>query len=162
MKILFIQTGGTIDKDYPKTNVGYAFEIDEPAVSRILEKSFPGFEFEVTSLFKKDSMDMTNDDRKELKSLLLTTEYSKIVVTHGSDTMIQTAQLIGNVKDKTILFTGSYRPQRFAESDADFNIGVAVGALNVLTEGTFIAMNGKVMQPETCYKHPKTGLFETE
>jgi len=160
MKILFIQTGGTIDKDYPKTNAGYAFEIDEPAVSRILEKSFPGFEFEVMSLFKKDSMDLTDRDRNELRSLLLTTEYAKIVVTHGSDTMIQTALYIGDIKGKTILFTGSYRPQRFAESDADFNIGVAIGALNVLEEGTLIAMNGKIMQPETCYKHPETGLFE--
>ncbi len=162
MKVLFIQTGGTIDKDYPKTNAGYAFEIDEPAVSRILEKSFPGFEFEIKSLFKKDSMDMTDQDRNELRSLLLTTEYSKIVVTHGSDTMIETARHVSDIKGKTILFTGSYRPQRFAESDADFNIGVAIGALNVLEEGTLIAMNGKIMQPETCYKHPETGLFETK
>lgn len=162
MKILFIQTGGTIDKDYPKTNAGYAFEIDEPAVSRVLEKSFPGFEFDVISLFKKDSMDMTDEDREVLKSFLLTSDQSKFVVTHGSDTMIQTARHISDIKGKTILFTGSYRPQRFAESDADFNIGVAVGALNVLQEGTFIAMNGKIMQPEACYKHPETGLFETK
>lgn len=161
MKILFIQTGGTIDKDYPKTNAGYAFEIDEPAVSRVLEKSFPGFEFEVISLFKKDSMDISQEDRLALKALLSSTGYSKIIVTHGSDTMVETAQMIGDIKEKTIAFTGSYRPQRFAESDADFNIGVAVGAINVLGEGTFIAMNGKIMQPETCYKHPETGLFET-
>ena len=160
MKILFIQTGGTIDKDYPKTNAGYAFEIDEPAVSRVLEKSFLGFEFNVVSLFKKDSMDILEEDRQALKAMLSSTDYSKIIVTHGSDTMVETAQFVGNVKNKTILFTGSYRPQRFAESDADFNIGVAVGAINVLSEGTFIAMNGKIMQPETCYKHPETGFFE--
>ncbi len=160
MKILFIQTGGTIDKDYPKTNAGYAFEIDEPAVERVLKKSFPGFEFEILSLFRKDSMDITAQDREALTALILTSDYSKIIVTHGSDTMIETAQKLGSINGKTIVFTGSYRPQRFAESDADFNIGVAVGAVNVLSEGTFIAMNGKVMNPEGCFKHPETGLFE--
>lgn len=162
MNILFIQTGGTIDKDYPKANAGYAFEIDEPAVVRVLGKCFPAFEYEIMSLFRKDSMNITDDDRAKLKSHLSASAYSKIIVTHGSDTLVETAQMIGSIKDKTILFTGAYRPQRFAESDADFNIGAAVGALNVLTEGTFIVMNGKVMKPNECYKHPVTGLFETK
>lgn len=161
MKLLFIQTGGTIDKDYPKTNAGYAFEIDEPAVSRVLEKSFPGFEFEVVSLFKKDSLEITDDDRASLMSFLSTSSYSKIIVTHGSDTMVETAKSVGDIKDKTIIFTGSYRPQQFAESDADFNIGVAVGAVNVLSTGTFIAMNGMILKPDTCYKNAESGLFET-
>lgn len=161
MKILFIQTGGTIDKDYPKTNSGYAFEIDEPAVSRVLAKCFPGFEFEVISLFRKDSMEMTDEDRSKLKAFIAASDHSKVVVTHGSDTMVETAQFIGDIKGKTIAFTGSYRPQRFSESDADFNIGVAIGALNVLREGTFIAMNGLVLSLKACRKHPETGLFET-
>lgn len=161
MKILFVQTGGTIDKDYPKTNAGYAFEIDEPAVKRILEKPLSSFDFEVVSLFKKDSLDMNDEDRKMLKNFLMASEHSKIVITHGSDTMVETARYIGPLQGKLIMFTGSYRPERFKASDADFNIGVAVGALNVLKEGTFIAMNGMIMAPETCNKNPVTGLFET-
>ncbi|MFY0591609.1 asparaginase domain-containing protein [Roseivirga sp.] len=162
MKILFIQTGGTIDKDYPKTNAGYAFEIDEPAVSRVLEKSFIGFEFEVISLFRKDSLDITASDRAELKSFIETTSYKKIIITHGSDTMPETARTIGSIDGKTIIFTGAYLPERFKESDAAFNIGNAIGSVNVLSEGTFIAMNGKLMSPETCYKNPESGLFETK
>ena len=161
MKILFVQTGGTIDKDYPKTNAGYAFEIDEPAMERVLRKSFIGFEYEVVSLFKKDSLDMSDEDRSILKTFLETTSYSKIIVTHGSDTMPETARTVGNIAGKAIIFTGAYLPERFADSDADFNIGVAVGSVNVLTEGTFIAMNGKLMSPETCSKNPENGLFET-
>lgn len=162
MKVLFVQTGGTIDKDYPKTNAGYAFEIDEPAMERVLQKSFIGFEYEIVSLFKKDSLDMSNEDRMILKTFLETTPYDKVIVTHGSDTMPETARIVGDIAGKVIIFTGSYLPERFADSDAGFNIGVAVGAVNVLLEGTFIAMNGRLMSPETCFKNAENGLFETE
>lgn len=162
MKILFVQTGGTIDKDYPKTNAGYAFEIDNPAVDRVLKKSFVNFEYEVVSLFKKDSLDMSDADRLVLKTFLETTSYDKVIVTHGSDTMPETARAVGSIAGKVIIFAGSYLPERFTDSDADFNIGVAVGAANVLTEGTFIAMNGRLMLPESCSKNPENGLFETE
>ncbi|OEK07019.1 asparaginase domain-containing protein [Roseivirga misakiensis] len=162
MKILFIQTGGTIDKNYPKTNAGYAFEIDEPAVSRVLEKSFIGFEYEVVSLFRKDSLDVNDQDRSVLKAFLESTEHDKIIISHGSDTMPETASFVGKIPGKTIVFTGAYLPERFKESDADFNIGVAVGSVNVLTEGTFIAMNGKLMSPESCFKDAVSGLFETK
>lgn len=161
MKILFVQTGGTIDKDYPKTNAGYAFEIDQPAVKRILEKTLPGFDFEVVSLFRKDSLDIVDEDRDVLKTFLENTPYTKVVVTHGSDTMIETAKYIGTVPGKVVVFTGAYRPERFMASDADFNIGVAVGGVNVLEKGTFIAMNGKIMEPMHCIKNAETGLFET-
>lgn len=160
VKILFIQTGGTIDKDYPKTNDGYAFEIGEPAVAKILKKSHPDFEYEVVDLLQKDSLDLVEDDRQKLKQFILSSVASKIIVTHGSDTMADSANYVGLVKGKTIVFTGSYKPERFIESDADFNVGVAVGAVNVLGEGTFIAMNGKIMPSVTCYKNPLTGIFE--
>ncbi len=160
MKILFIQTGGTIDKDYPKTNDGYAFEIGEPAVSRVLNKVQPGFEYEIVSILCKDSLDITDADRAKLKSHILSSSFTKIIVTHGSDTMPDTARFLGIVENKTIIFTGSYKPERFKESDADFNLGIAVGAMNVLGEGTFIAMNGNIMPPDNCFKNPDNGLFE--
>jgi L-asparaginase len=161
MKILIIQTGGTIDKDYPKKNKGYAFEIDEPAAARILENAEPGFQYEINSLLKKDSLDISDKDRASIKAICEQTAYEKIVITHGSDTLVETARFIGDIAGKTILLTGAYRPERFSNSDAAFNLGVAIGALNMLEEGTFVAMNGKVMNPAACRKNPKTGLFES-
>ncbi len=160
MKILFIQTGGTIDKDYPKKNKGYAFEIDEPAVCRILNGVEPGFEFEVKSLLKKDSLDLTDADRELIRLECQNSPYNKIIITHGSDTLPETARAIGNIPDKSIILVGAYRPERFSNSDAHFNVGVAVGALNILKNGTFIAMNGKIMSPEGIRKNPESGRFE--
>jgi L-asparaginase len=161
MKVLFIQTGGTIDKDYPKKNNGYAFEIAEPAVERILFRAELAFEYKVISLFKKDSMDLTAEDRNEIREFCTKTEFDKIIITHGSDTLIETAKAIGNIKNKTILLTASYRPERFANSDADFNLGTAIGALNTKPEGTFIAMNGIILDPARARKNPETGRFES-
>ncbi|KYG76324.1 asparaginase [Roseivirga ehrenbergii] len=160
MKVLFIQVGGTIDKDYPKLNNGYAFEIGEPAISRILERNLLGFDYEIVSLMKKDSLDMTDQDRSEIRDYCLKSENSKIVITHGSDTLVETAKVIGQIKGKTIILTAAYRPERFSNSDADFNVGVAVGGLNNILEGTFIAMNGLLISPDQCYKNEKTGRFQ--
>lgn len=162
MKILFIQTGGTIDKDYPKSVSGYAFEIDEAAVTRILKDVAPNFEFEILPLLKKDSLDISEADRALIKETCQQTSYDKIIITHGSDTMPETARAIGNFDNKAIILVGAYRPERFNNSDADFNIGVAVGALNILKNGTFIAMNGTIMSPVNCRKNPNTGRFEAE
>ncbi len=162
MKILIIQTGGTIDKDYPKKNKGYAFEIDEPAATRILENAEPGFEYEINGLLKKDSLDITDKDRAIIKALCEQADLAKIIITHGSDTLVDTARFIGDIPGKTIVLTGAYRPERFTNSDAAFNLGVAVGAINILEEGTFVAMNGKVMDPATCSKNPQTGLYEVK
>lgn len=162
MKILIIQTGGTIDKDYPQKNKGYAFEIDEPAATRILENAEPGFQYEINSLLKKDSLDITDKDRAIIKALCEQADLAKIIITHGSDTLVETARFIGDIPGKTIILMGAYRPERFTNSDAAFNLGVAVGALNILEEGTFVAMNGKVMDPARCKKNSKTGKFEVK
>lgn len=155
-----IQTGGTIDKDYPKTNNGYAFEIDEPAAKRVLENAFPGFEYEVVSLLKKDSQEITQADRIEIKSYIENHSAQKILITHGSDTLIETALFLNNLQDKAIVLTGAFIPERFTNSDAAFNIGVAIGALNLLEEGTFIAMNGMVFPANNVQKNTITGMFE--
>lgn len=160
MKILIIQTGGTIDKDYPKTNKGYAFEIDEPAAKRVLENAFPGFEYEIVSLLRKDSQEITQADRTEIKSYLENHSAEKILITHGSDTLIETALFLNNLLGKAIVLTGAFLPERFTGSDASFNIGVAIGALNTLQEGTFIAMNGLVFPANQVEKNTITGMFE--
>jgi L-asparaginase len=159
MKILFIQTGGTIDKDYSKVFQAYNFDINDPAVERILDKVNPSFEFEIMSLLKKDSMDMNEEDRELIRKTCQNSDSSKIIITHGTDTMVETAKVLSSIKNKAIILTGSARPERFSNSDATFNIGVAVGALNVVDEGVFVAMNGVLRSFDTVIKNPKTGQF---
>lgn len=89
MKILLIQTGGTIDKDYPRLTKGYAFEITEPAVKRILGDINPTFDFKILPLLQKDSLDLNDEDRKKIRAACIKTKADKIVITHGTDTMME-------------------------------------------------------------------------
>jgi L-asparaginase len=159
MKIVFIQAGGTIDKDYPRTQKGYAFEIGEPAVRRILERARPSFDFEIISLLKKDSLDMTGKDRDKILEACQKTDANRIVITHGTDTMIETAKKLNRVKNKIIILTGSMKPEKFSDSDASFNVGAAVGAMNALRSGVYIAMNGRVYPWNNVERDKRTGRF---
>jgi L-asparaginase len=159
MKIAFIQTGGTIDKDYPKTTRGYAFEISEPSVKRILEKLNPSFEYDIVSVLKKDSLDITEEDREKIYSACKKSHSDKIIITHGTDTMLETAERLSDIKDKTIIITGSMRPERFANSDAPINVGMAIGAINVLENGIYVSMHGRVYRWDKCKRDMKTGQF---
>lgn len=159
MKIVFIQTGGTIDKDYPKTKKGYAFEIAEPAVKRILQKVNPNFDFEIIPLLKKDSLDITEEDRKKIHQACQKANSDKIVVTHGTDTIIETAKKLSDIKNKVVVLTGAMRPEKFSDSDASFNVGTAIGAINVLENGVYIAMNGRIYPWHDVKRSSKTGQF---
>ncbi|UCC91625.1 MAG: asparaginase [Candidatus Aenigmatarchaeota archaeon] len=159
MKITFIQTGGTIDKDYPKPTKGYAFEISEPAVKRILEKVNPNFEFEILSVLRKDSLDITEEDMQKIYNACVKANSDKIIITHGTDTMTETAKKLSGIKDKVIILTGAIRPERFSSSDSDFNIGVAVGAINTLSKGVYIAMQGRVYPWDKVKRNQETGQF---
>lgn len=159
MKILFIQTGGTIDKDYPRQTKGYAFEITEPAVKQILNKINPAFEFEVITLLQKDSLDLTVKDKKKIFEECEKTETDKIIITHGTDTMIETAKFLSEIKNKTIVLTGAFKPEKFTNSDADFNVGTAIGAINVLEYGVYIAMNGRIFKYNLVVRDKETGKF---
>ncbi|MBI2102618.1 asparaginase [Candidatus Woesearchaeota archaeon] len=159
MKLTFIQTGGTIDKDYPKTKGGYAFEISEPAVGRILEKLNPSFEYEILSVLRKDSLDITEEDRKKILESCKKVKTDKLIITHGTDTMLDTAGVLNEIKDKTIIITGAMRPERFSNSDAPINIGLAIGAINVLEKGIFIAMHGRILRWDKCKRDTKSGQF---
>ncbi len=159
MKIVFIQTGGTIDKDYPKTKKGYAFEIAEPAVKRILQKVNPNFDFEIIPLLKKDSLDITEEDRKKIHQACQKANSDKIVVTHGTDTIIETTKKLSDIKNKVVVLTGAMRPEKFSDSDASFNVGTAIGAINVLENGVYIAMNGRIYPWHDVKRSSKTGQF---
>ena len=159
MQILFIQTGGTIDKDYPKTTKGYGFEITEPAVKRILQKIKTENNFEIITFIKKDSQDITNNDRLKLTELCKKTKYDKIIITHGTDTMIETASKLSVIKNKKIILTGALIPEKFKDSDADFNVGCAIGAIEYVPLGVYIAMNGMVFKHDEVKRNLKTGQF---
>lgn len=147
MKILFLQTGGSIDKDYPtgEDNDGYNFVITTPAFERILSYVKPSFEYEAQTILQKDSLDITDEERQKILEACSNSPLEKIIVTHGTDTMLKTAELLGQIKDKTIILTGAMTPELFKTTDADFNIGTAVGGLSVLEPGIYIAMNGLVL-----------------
>lgn len=158
-KIVFIQTGGTIDKDYPKQLKSYAFEIAEPAVARMMKKVRPGFRYQIIPLLKKDSLDMTDDDRALIYQTCLTAQAKRIIITHGTDTMIETARVLSSIQDKTIILTGALLPERFVDSDALFNVGVAIGAVQLVQDGVYIAMSGQIYPWNKCIKSPKTARF---
>lgn len=144
-KILFIQAGGTIDKDYKGSNVnhGYNFAIGEPAIARILKRARFPHTYRLLPVCKKDSLDMTDDDRNAIRSAAADAKEDMIVILHGTDTIHVTAKHVA-LLPKTIVLTGAMQPERFRDSDADFNAGMAIGAAQCAAVGTYIALYGEV------------------
>jgi len=160
MKIVFIQTGGTIDKDYSHTTKGWAFEFGEPATIRVLEKLNPSFEYEVITAFQKDSLEITEQDRQSLSELIKSRPENKFIITHGTDTMIATAIYLENkTATKLIVITGAMRPERFTNSDAAVNMGCAIATANLKEKGVDIAMHGIVKSPKAIKRDMKTGKY---
>ncbi len=158
MQIAFIQTGGTIDKDYPKVTKGWGFEIAEPAFNRILEKLNPSFTSQSYETFKKDSQEITLEDREKLKALCKSIPEDKIIITHGTDTMAETAKYLSGI-NKTIVITGAMKPERFSNSDAPINLGSAIAACQTLKEGSYIAMHGMVISHDKIQRNLDTGKY---
>lgn len=160
MKIVFIQTGGTIDKDYPHTTKGWAFEFGDPATHRVLEKLNPSFDYTSIKAFQKDSLEITDHDREALKVLINNQAENKIIITHGTDTMMETALYLHNtIKNKLVIITGAMLPERFTNSDASINLGCAIGAVNVLEKGIYIAMHGVVKPFNEINRNLETGKY---
>jgi L-asparaginase len=144
MQITFIATGGTIDKDYASHAGTYNFEITSPSIKRVLKNIDVNFKFEIISILKKDSLDLNDKDRELIYKTCKKIKHDKIIITHGTDTMVKTAHELSKLKNKTIVIVGAVKPEKFKDSDAPINIGVAIGAINVLKKGIYIAMNGRV------------------
>lgn len=160
MKIVFVQTGGTIDKDYPHTTKGWAFEFGEPATHRILEKLNPSFEYEVITSCQKDSLEITEEDRMNLANLIQNHEGNKFIITHGTDTMMETAAFLRErIKDKLIIITGAMLPERFSNSEAPINLGCAIATANLKEKGVFIAMHGVVKADSEIKRNLETGKY---
>jgi L-asparaginase len=158
MKILFVTTGGTIDKVYFDAKSDY--EVGSPQVREVLADAHVSFDFDVVSVLHKDSLEMTEEDRLLVRKAVEESDTPLVVVTHGTDTMIQTALVLGGIPGKTIVLTGSMQPARFRESDATFNIGAAIAAVQSLPPGVHIAMNGRIFDPRRARKNVEENRFE--
>ena len=157
-KLLIITTGGTIDKIYFDDKSDY--QIGEPQISQILHAMHVAFEFEVTALMRKDSLHLGDADRDLIRATATASNCSHILITHGTDSMVETAAALDGLEGKTIVLTGALNPARFRDSDAIFNIGCAVGAVQSLPAGVYIAMNGKAWLPEEVRKNVRQNIFE--
>lgn len=158
MSIAILTTGGTIDKDYFDALSEY--QITESAIGELLHTFNVNVDYQVIPVMKKDSLDMTHEDRLKLKDIISQLEQSQILITHGTDTMADTASVLAEIKNKTIVLTGAMKPARFKDTDAVFNIGFALGALRVLPQGAYIAMNGEVFESGTVVKNRAAHRFE--
>jgi L-asparaginase len=158
LKLKFVTTGGTIDKIYFDAKSEY--EVGSPQIIEVLKEAHATFEFEVESLLRKDSLDLTDDDRQLIRRKIEADPCPRVVVTHGTDTMIQTAKALQGIPGKTIVLTGSMQPARFKSTDAAFNVGAAIGAVQSLPPGVYIAMNGRVFEPDRVRKNVAENRFE--
>jgi L-asparaginase len=158
MKIHFITTGGTIDKVY--FDAASEYQVGTPQVQEVLAEAHVTFEFEVESVLRKDSLDLTESDRRLIRERVLACPGDRVVITHGTDTMVETALQLLEVPGKTIVLTGSMQPARFRNTDAAFNIGTAMGAVQVLPPGVYVAMNGRVWDPRRVRKNRSGLCFE--
>jgi L-asparaginase len=157
-KIRICTTGGTIDKVYFDANSTY--EVGDPQIGEVLERSDVTIDFEVVTLFRKDSLDLTDADRRVIRDAIAAAPEREIIVTHGTDTMVDTASVLRDIPGKVIVLTGSQQPARFNHSNAIFNIGCAVAAVQVLPLGVYIAMNGRIFEAHRTRKNPETRCFE--
>ena len=159
MKIKFLTTGGTFDKIYYDHKSD--FHIGDPMVLPILDEANVTFDFEVESILKKDSHDLDDTDRETIRLKVQQDACDRIVITHGSDTMIKTALCLLEIGNKTIVITGAMQPARMRFSDSAYNIGVATNAVQLLEPGVYLAMNGQIFDPRTTTKNVSMSRFET-
>jgi L-asparaginase len=160
MKVAILTTGGTFDKVYFDANSEYS--IGEPCISSILDEGNVTSNYRVQSILKKDSLDITQDEREIIKKSVKECDEDRIIITHGTDTMVDTAKFLEDIEEKTIVLTGSMQPARFRKTDAIFNSGFAFAAALSLENGVYIAMNGKIFNSNNVKKNIDLGKFENK
>ena len=157
-ELLIVTTGGTIDKVYFDDKSDY--QVGEPQIGRILQELGVAFRFNVIPILRKDSLHIDAADRELLRATIAAQPMRRVLVTHGTDTMVETAAVLDGIAGKTIVLTGALNPARFRGSDAEFNIGTAVGAVQCLPPGVYIAMNGRIWDPAKVRKNVDANRFE--
>ena len=159
--VLILTTGGTIDKVYFDAKSEYA--VGEPQAAYILREAGVTTPFQVRTLLQKDSLEMTAADRELVAAHVRLAEETRILVTHGTDTMVETARAVAPVAaegGKTIVLVGSLSPALHRSTDADFNLGFAFAAVQTLSPGVYVAMNGQVFPADQVRKNREANRFE--
>lgn len=158
--LLVLTTGGTIDKLYSTAG---ELEIREPTVGPILEQAATNLRIAVRGVLAVDSLDMTAEHRRTLTEAVAAAETPRIVITHGTDTMTETAEhLLAHpeaIAGKTVVLTGAMQPSCMRITDAPFNVGSAVTAAQLLDPGVYIAMSGRIFPAGTVAKDRARGVF---
>ncbi len=157
-RLCIVTTGGTIDKIYFDDKSDY--QIGEPQIGGVLRELGVAFQFTVIPILRKDSLHISAEDRELLRATIAAQDTRHVLVTHGTDTMVATAKVLAEIPNKTIVLTGALSPARFRGSDAEFNIGCAVGAVQCLPAGVYIAMNGRIWDPARVRKNVAANRFE--
>ncbi|MFL1468102.1 asparaginase domain-containing protein [Marinobacter sp. DUT-3] len=156
--IEIMTTGGTIDKVYFDANS--EFEVGDSLLPELLSESNIHDGYKITGLMRKDSLEINDEDREQIRQAVASSESGQILITHGTDTMAETAQALETVGDKTIVLLGAMQPARMRRSDAVFNLGFAWAAVQLLPAGVYIAMNGEVFEAGAVRKNLKAQRFE--
>jgi L-asparaginase len=159
--IKIFTTGGTIDKIYFDATSEY--EIGDPIIPHIFHEVGVHVDYELESLMRKDSLELTDADRSLIRQRCEESSANQILITHGTDTMCQTAEHLtsdGGIKGKTIVLTGALSPARFRVTDAIYNLGLAMGAVQTLPPGVYIAMSGEIFTAGQVRKNREAGRFE--
>ncbi len=155
--IKIFTTGGTIDKVYFDAKSTY--EVGSSNISKALSELPLSIQYTVSPIFQKDSLEITNSDRNLILQAVRDAKEDKIIITHGTDTMVETAKALSNIPGKTVVLTGAIEPALFKTSDAMFNIGCAIAAVQTLSPGSYIAMNGKIFLHDNVIKDLSLNRF---
>lgn len=156
--ITIFTTGGTIDKIYFDDRSEY--QVGDPQIGNVLVEANVTRSYEITPLLRKDSLDLDDGDRSLIWHAVASCPWNRIIVTHGTDTMITTAKRLKTIPDKTIVMTGAMQPAKFRFTDAVFNIASAFTAAQLLPAGVYIAMNGSIFDPDRVSKNRALNRFE--
>lgn len=156
--IQIFTTGGTIDKIYFDANS--EFEVGHTLLPELLSESNIHEGYRLRELMRKDSLEMTDADRQLVLQAATECDCDRIIITHGTDTMADTAAVLAGLKDKAIVLTGAMQPARMRRTDAVFNVGFAWAAVQLLPPGVYIAMNGEVFEAGAVRKNLKAQRFE--
>jgi L-asparaginase len=155
--ILVLTTGGTIDKQYFDALSQY--QITDSIVTKLLDVARVRHPYQVEEVLRKDSIDITDADRAQIVEHARRTPFSRILITHGTDTMTATAAALAPIAGKTMVLTGALAPARFSESDAAFNLGMAFATAQTADPGVYIAINGSVFRGDEVLKNRDLGYF---
>jgi L-asparaginase len=161
MPIRILVTGGTFDKQYDEINARLVFR--DSQVGEMLRLGRSGVDVHLRTIMMIDSLDMTDADREAIVQNCRQCDETKILITHGTDTMVETAKALATatgVEGKTIVLTGAMIPYAFGSSDGMFNLGSALSFVQVLTPGVYVAMNGRYFGWNEVRKNRQTGVFE--